>query len=182
MTVFYLHQFPLPISLLVSRSSWHSAILVLPRVTPTYFLAETPLYCADEIMDDMSSFVASMYSLSLSHTLPVKCQGLGRPLLCGCRRQGAGALMWNSLGGETRKKLISLPGMRSLDTASPTIHPSSITSAFIFPSPHVSCAWILSLLVSQHSRCKRVSLDVHHLLFLFRLFPLSLLWSRYCKY
>lgn len=83
----------------------------------------------------MSFSAVSLYSLflSLSDNLPVKCHGLAGSCvlwLCGCRQQGAGALMWNSLR-ETRRKLISLPGMRSLDTTAPTIHPSSITFAFI---------------------------------------------------
>lgn len=121
---------------LYPRSSWHSAILVLPRVTPTYSLlrGNCSLYCAHEIMDGMS-ILCCLYVPFLSHARPIKCHGLlrlGRPPLCGCsKRRGAAALMWNSLG-ETRRKLISLPGMRSLDTAAPTIHPSSITLLLSF--------------------------------------------------
>lgn len=144
MTVFYLALFPLPISFPVPSSSWHSPIFVLPSITPTHFLAEKETSFVLRRWNNGRHVFFALSLYTLSHGLPVKCHGvcrLGRPLLCGCRRQGAGALMWNSLR-ETRRKLISLPGMRSLDTAALTIHPSSITSAFISLSPHVSCAWI----------------------------------------
>lgn len=102
---------------------------MLPCVT---YLLNPPVQRVDKIMDGSSLFFFLLLSLASvggasGSTVLFFADGGGR---------SAGALMWNSLR-ETRRKLISPPGMRILDTAAPTIHPSSITSAFIILSPRV---------------------------------------------
>lgn len=91
---------------------------------------------------------------------------LGHALLCGCCRQGVGALMWNSLR-ETKGKPISFCGMSSLDTAAPSIYPASITFAFISLS-----ALVLFFFLSWYLR----RIDCLYF-FLLSSSPFSILWS-----
>lgn len=116
-----------------------------------------PLYCVDEILHNHVLLLPLYTPCQMSWAWR-----LGPPLVSGCMQRGAGALIWNSLR-ETRRKLISLPGVMSLDTVAPTIQLSPISSAFIFLSPHVYCTCILLLLlVSQVSKGEIVLLKLHN--------------------